>query len=207
MKIVFDFGGVLFRWHPPSFLARVWPHRVPDVEAGAEVAKQFFQHYGGDWGAFDQGLIDADTVVDRIASRTGWPREDVRGVVEAVPDELQVLPDTVALIEELKRAGHRLYFLSNMPEPYADHLERSHPLHEWFDGGVFSGRVKRSKPSVEAFQCAAQQFGAQPHELVLLDDLPANIAAARSQGWQGIEFSTAGAVRPALMALLQSGRS
>ncbi|MBV8122470.1 MAG: HAD family phosphatase [Burkholderiaceae bacterium] len=207
MKVVFDFGGVLFRWHPPSFLARVWPHRVPDLEAGVEVARQFFQHYGGDWGAFDQGLIDAETVVARIAARTGWPFDEVRAVVDAVPDELQVLPETVALIEELKSAGHRLYYLSNMPEPYADHLERSYPLHEWFDGGVFSGRVKRSKPSAEAFQCAARAFDAAPQELVLLDDLPANIAAARAQGWQGLEFSTAGAVRPALMALLQWANS
>ena len=31
------------------------------------------------------------------------------------------------LFRELKRAGHRLYFLSNMPPSYADHLERVNP--------------------------------------------------------------------------------
>ena len=73
MKIVFDFGAVLFHWHPPSFLARVWAHRVPDEIEGAEIAKHFFQAYSGDWGAFDQGLIDGLANGAGYASRAfGW---------------------------------------------------------------------------------------------------------------------------------------
>jgi len=33
------------------------------------------------------------------------------------------LPDTEAWLRRLKAAGHRLVFLSNMPVPYARHLE------------------------------------------------------------------------------------
>ena len=50
MRIVFDFGGVVFRWHPASFLARMWPHRIETLEQGAATAAVFFQNYGGDWG-------------------------------------------------------------------------------------------------------------------------------------------------------------
>jgi putative hydrolase of the HAD superfamily len=200
-NVVFDFGGVLFRWHPPSFLARVWPHRVADAAAGAAVAAEFFQHYGGDWGAFDQGLIGAEEVTDRIAARTGWPRAEVAQVVAAVPDELQALPDTVALIAELKAAGHRLFYLSNMPEPYADHLERSHPLQDWFEAGVFSGRVKQSKPGAAVYRLASERFGVAPQSCLFLDDHPANIDAARAAGWQALHFTTAAAVRPRLREL------
>ncbi|MDM4767699.1 HAD family phosphatase [Pelomonas sp. SE-A7] len=200
MNVVFDFGGVLFRWHPPSFLARVWPHRVPDAEAGKAVVAEFFQNYGGDWGAFDQGLIDEDTVVRRIAARTGWPEAEVRAVVDAVPEELQLQRDTLALAEDLKRAGHRLFFLSNMPAPLADHLEQLHPLHQWFEAGVFSSRVKQSKPSAEVFQLAAAQFGVAPETLLLLDDHPANIEAARASAWQAELFTDAGSARLALQA-------
>ena len=200
-NIVFDFGGVLFRWHPPSFLARVWPQRVADDVAGAEVAAQFFENYGGDWGAFDQGLIDAPTVVQRIAQRTGWPAEAVQQVVDAVPGELQLRSDTVTLIEDLKRAGHRLFYLSNMPEPYADHLERSHPLGDWFESGVFSGRVKHCKPGAEIFRLALERFGAAPASCVFLDDHPANIEAAKALGWQALLFSDAAAARQQLRAL------
>lgn len=200
-NIVFDFGGVLFRWHPPSFLARVWPHRVRNEAQGVEVAAEFFENYGGAWGAFDQGLIDAPTVIERIVARTGWPLEDVQQVVAAVPDELQLQTGTVALIEDLKRAGHRLFFLSNMPEPYADHLEQTHPLHEWFEAGVFSGRVKHSKPRAEIFELAAERFGVSADSCLFLDDHPANIEAARSLGWQALLFTDAAAARQQLRGL------
>ncbi|MDN3921101.1 HAD family hydrolase [Roseateles violae] len=200
-NIVFDFGGVLFRWHPPSFLARVWPHRAADAEQGREIAAQFFENYGGAWGDFDQGLIDAPTVIERIAARTGWPAAEVAQVVAAVPDELQLQTETVALIEELKRAGHRLFYLSNMPEPFADHLQQSHPLHQWFDDGIFSGRVKQSKPRAEIFRLACQRWDVAPESCVFLDDHPVNIEAARALGWQGLLFSDAAQARRELAAL------
>ncbi len=201
MNIVFDFGGVVFRWHPASFLARIWPHRVANAEQAADVVAQFFESYGGDWGAFDQGLIDAETVIARISERTGWPRAEVAQVVAAVPDELQLQTETATLIEELKQAGHRLFYLSNMPEPYADHLERSFPLQEWFESGVFSGRVKHSKPRQQIFEIACERFGLAPQDCVFLDDHPANIEAAQALGWQALLFTDAGQAREALAAL------
>jgi putative hydrolase of the HAD superfamily len=201
MNVVFDFGGVLFRWHPASFLARVWPHRVADAESGKAVAAAFFQNYSGDWGAFDQGLVDAPTVTERVSARTGWPHAEVEQVVRAVPDELQPLPDTVALIQDLKQAGHRLFYLSNMPEPYADHLERHYPLDEWFEAGVFSGRVKQSKPGAEIYRLAIERFGVSPESCLFLDDHPANVEAARALGWQALLFTTAAAMRPQLREL------
>jgi putative hydrolase of the HAD superfamily len=198
MNIVFDFGGVLFRWHPPSFLARVWPQHVTDAQHGAVVAAEFFENYGGDWGAFDQGLIDAPTVTARIAARTGWPLDEVALVVAAVPEELQLQAATVVLIDDLKRAGHRLFFLSNMPELYADHLEHSHPLAEWFEAGVFSGRVKQVKPGAEIFHLATERFGVPADSCLFLDDHPANITAARALGWQALLFTTAAEMRQQL---------
>lgn len=199
MKIVFDFGAVLFRWHPPSFLARVWAHRVADEEVGALVAKEFFQAYSGDWGAFDQGLADFQTTADRIAARTGWPRAEIVSVMDAVPSELKLIEGTAALIQELKAHGHALHFLSNMPEPYADYLEQTFPLKDWFVSGVFSGRVKHSKPSREIFDLALAQFGGTAQELLFLDDLPDNIAAAKALGWNACLFTTPELARQELM--------
>lgn len=200
--VVFDFGGVLFRWHPPSLLARLWPHRVATAAQAGPVVAEFFQAYSGDWGAFDQGLIGMDETVRRISERTGWPQAEVAQVAAAVPDELQLLPDTVALIDELKRAGHRLFFLSNMPEPYADHLEQTYPLAEWFEAGVFSGRVKQIKPAAEIFHTALQHFGVHAEHCIFLDDNLPNVEQAQALGWQALLFTNAAELRPALDALL-----
>lgn len=200
-NIVFDFGGVLFRWHPPSFLARVWPHRVTDAAGGVAVAAEFFQNYSGDWGAFDQGLISADEVIARISERTGWPAAEVAQVVDAVPQELALRPDTLALMNELRAAGHRLFYLSNMPVPYADHLERSHPLDQWFEAGVFSGRVKLSKPDPAVYRLAQARFGVSAESCIFLDDHPVNIETARRLGWQGLLFRDAQQARGELERL------
>jgi putative hydrolase of the HAD superfamily len=88
-----------------------------------------------------------------------------------------------------------------MPEPYAEHLERAHPLSQWFEAGVFSGRVKQSKPGAAIYQIAEQRFGVAPQSLLFLDDHPANITAAKARGWQALLFSDAEALRPALRAL------
>lgn len=200
MKIVFDFGGVVFRWHPASFLARIWPHRIETLEQGAAAAAVFFQNYGGDWGLFDQGLIGADEVVRRVAARTGWPLGDVAAVVRAVPDELLPIPATVVLIRDLRAAGHQLHFLSNMPEPFAEHLARSHPLNEWFQSGLFSGHVKQVKPGAEIFAMAERRFEAKPDELLFLDDHPANVDAALARDWQAFLFTDAASARRELVS-------
>lgn len=194
-NIVFDFGGVLFHWHPPSFLAKQWPHR--DGEASA---RAFFENYQGAWGEFDQGLIGQDEVIARIAAKNGWTEVEVRAIVEAVPAELALKPDTAALIEELKAAGHRLFFLSNMPGPLAEHLEANHPLSRWFETGVFSSRVKQCKPGREIFAAAEATYGVPAESLVLIDDHPANVEAARSFGWQAVLFRDAAQARAELLA-------
>ena len=191
MKIVFDFGGVLFRWRPEALLQREIPHRATDEASTAHWAREIFQNYGGDWGEFDRGTVEVPELVQRIARRTGLAAADVQRVVDGVPHELQPIANSVALLGELRNRGHELFFLSNMPEPYAAHLERANEFVGWFADGVFSARVKRIKPDPAIFELAAQRFGAKPAELVFLDDHAGNVETARSLGWNALRFESA----------------
>lgn len=200
MVYVFDFGGVVFNWRPAELLQRVLPHRATDEDSTRHWLAQFFQGYGGDWAEFDRGQLEADEVALRIAARTGLSVDEVRRVVEGVPGELQLLPDTAALIQRLRGAGQRLFFLSNMPAPYARHLRETHPLHEWFEAGVFSGEDRHIKPDPAIFALAQQRFGVPAQELMFFDDHPANITAARAAGWQALQFFDAAQAEAALRA-------
>jgi HAD superfamily hydrolase (TIGR01509 family) len=188
MNVVFDFGGVVFRWQPHELLARVLPHRAGSEAAVAALAAEFFEGYSGDWGDFDRGTLDEESVAHRIAGRTGLPLSEVRRVIEAVPAELQPMPHTVRLMDRLRGRGHRLWFLSNMPAPYARHLEDTHDFLRWFDGGVFSSRVNLVKPDPAIFHEAQRRFGAPAGELLFIDDFAHNVTAARALGWQGLHF-------------------
>ena len=157
-----------------------------------------FQGYGGDWGDFDLGLIDADTLAERIAKRSGLPRAALGELIAAVPDELRPQPAVLSLLLQLRERGQALSFLSNMPAPYAEQLERRYPLRDWFESGVFSARVRLSKPDPALFALAATEFGSAPGDCLLIDDHPANIEAARACGWQAELFVDAARLRQAL---------
>jgi HAD superfamily hydrolase (TIGR01509 family) len=198
MRIVFDFAGVLFHWRPTELMKRELPQRATDEASAAHWVDTVFQAYGGDWGEFDRGTVEVPALVQRIVQRTGLAAHEVQAIVDAVPRELQPVPETVALLRRLRGAGAPLYFLSNMPAPYADHLEATHDFVGWFIDGVFSARVQAIKPERAIFDLTAQRFGVPPGELLFFDDHPANVAAARAAGWQAEQFTDAAAAAATL---------
>lgn len=112
-------------------------------------------------------------------------------MIEAVPAELMPQQETVAILRALKTAGHRLFFLSNMPEPYARHLEQHHDFLAWFEDGVFSARVKTGKPGLDIFRLALARFGVAAQEALFIDDHVENIQAAAQLGLPALHFTSA----------------
>ena len=200
MNIVFDFAGVLFGWSPPALVQRILPRRASDPAAALRLVDAVFQGFGGDWGDFDRGTVQTSVLATRIAARTGLTEAEVRAVVDAVAAELQPMQESVALVEALHGAGRRLFFLSNIPVPCAEQLDRSHGFLRCFSDGVYSGRVGLVKPEPAIFELAAQRFDRAPAELLFFDDVPANVDAARAAGWQARVFVDAAGCRRDLEA-------
>ena len=189
MAIVFDLGAVVFRWRPDVLLSRLLPERAPTPGQAGPLVAEFFQNFSGDWGEFDRGAVDVPELVARMSARTGLAPHEVQRVVDAVPEELAPIEGTVAVIERLRAQGHALYFLSNMPAPYAEHLETAHPFYDWFTDGVFSSRVQLIKPDPAIFALARDRLALEPAQTLFIDDSPRNVAAARAAGWQALQFT------------------
>lgn len=204
MKVVFDFGGVVFNWKPVVLLQQVLPARATDEVRAREWAAALFQGFapGSDWALFDQGRIEPAALAQRIASRTGLDTAEVTAVIDAIPPHLVPDPGTVGLMDELRQQGHTLYFLSNMPAPYADELERLHGFISWFEAGLFSARVGQIKPNDDFFATAVSRFSTQGEPTVFIDDVAHNIEAAQRHGWQGVLFGSAAQARTDVLALL-----
>lgn len=198
-NVVFDFGGVLLRWQPHEFVARLLPRRAATPALAHALVAEFFQSFGGDWAEFDRGTLQREPLAERIAQRTGLSRAEVDTVIDAVPHELQPIDGTVDLLRRLYARGHALYFLSNMPAPYADHLEATHPFIGLFRTGVFSARVKMIKPEPAIFDHAVQVFGIDPAQTLFIDDVAHNAEAARAAGWQALQFVDAAQCEAALL--------
>ncbi|MFM9914189.1 MAG: HAD family hydrolase [Rhizobacter sp.] len=201
MRVVWDFGGVLFRWDPAALVARTLPQRITAELDAQHWKQQFFLSYRGEWGEFDRGVTGVAEMVPRISRRTGLSEDEVRAVVDAVPDELQPITDSVRLLSALRERGNRLHYLSNMPAPLADHLQRRHAFITLFESGIFSSHVQLTKPDPAIFVLAQQRFGGDPADTLFIDDHPENIEAARRHGWQAILFTGPQALAAELQAL------
>ena len=102
------------------------------------------------------------------------------------------------LIHELKAAGHRLYFLSNMPAPYAEHLQSVNRFFAQFEQGIFSAHVQQIKPLPDIYATAQTRWPLRETP-VFIDDVQHNIDAAHRHGWQGIRFESPQQVRAELV--------
>ncbi len=199
--VVFDLGGVVFQWKPLQLLQELFPQQVTSDAVAREWATQIFQtfHPDADWALFDLGQIDPEPLAQRIAVRTGLAQADLLRLMHGIPPHLQPIQGTVDLIHDLKAQGHRLYFLSNMPAGYADHLLRVNRFFSQFEEGIFSAHVQQIKPLPDIFATAQARWPLRGQP-VFIDDVQHNIDAAQQHGWQGIRFETPEQLRADLVA-------
>jgi putative hydrolase of the HAD superfamily len=128
-------------------------------------------------------------------------------LVDGIGEHLQPMNDTLALLAQLRDlreqpgSALRLYYLSNMPVPYARALEYKHAFISWFDGGIFSGDVKHIKPEPEIYAMLESRYQLEPGQTVFIDDLASNVAHAQSRGWHGIHFESAAQLKVQLQGL------
>lgn len=208
MNIVFDFGAVLFTWRPVELVAQYFPEQASTPAQAGHLAHSVFAH--ADWQSFDQGTLAMDVVVQRTAQRLNLNHAALAELVERIGELLTPMADSVALLERLHRqrstvkdkVATRLYFLSNMPLPYARTLEKNNAFLKWFDGGIFSSDVKRIKPDPSIYQLLQSRYQLEPARTVFIDDLLGNVQAARELGWHGIHFESAQQLQVELEAVL-----
>jgi putative hydrolase of the HAD superfamily len=198
MNVVFDLGAVLFAWEPTRLVqAHLAPH-APTEAAAAALGRALFHH--DDWTSFDCGTRTLDDAIARMSARLALPAEALHAMLDDLGERLEPIDVTVGMLEQLidhRDAGQplRLYYLSNMPAPYARAIERRHAFMRRFDGGVFSGDVKFLKPEREIYELLAMRHGLDPEDTVFIDDSAANVEMARAFGWRAIHC-TAPAMLP-----------
>ena len=85
-------------------------------------------------------------------------------------------------------------------ETYPAALERFAFL-RWFRGILVSGEVGLIKPDPRIFALLIERFAIEPQRAVYIDDVEANVAAARRFGVHGIHFTTPARLWEELVAL------
>lgn len=195
MNIVFDLGGVLVRWAPDAIIAESFT----DAGARKKILDGFVAH--ADWLELDRGTLAPRHAVARASARTGLPEHEIARFLDGVPASLTPIAETVELLGRLKRAGRKLFCLSNMHFASIDYIERTHAFYRWFDGATISCRLNLIKPEPAIYAHLLQHHGLAAGETVFIDDVEANVAAAARFGMRTIRFESAAQCEGALRQL------
>jgi len=194
--VVFDLGGVLIDWDP-RYLYR-------SLFAGDEAAMELFLATvcTAEWNrAQDAGRPWADAV-ETLAAAHPDQRDLIRAYWERWPETLgDAIGPTVELLSALREARVPLFALSNWSAETFPTARPRYPFLEWFDGIVISGEVGATKPDPRAYEALLARHDLDPATLAFVDDVPANVVAARQLGMRGILFTDAGALRADLADL------
>lgn len=195
MNIVFDLGGVVFKWQPDAIIKSLFE----DSETQETVRADIFEH--PDWVELDRGTIALDQAIERGATRTGLPRQDIERLLNAVPRFLAPIEETIELIRTTRDTDNRLFILSNMHHASITYLEQRHDIWDMFDGIVISSRIRKVKPEIEIYEHLLTAYQLNVAETIFIDDMSENLAAASSIGIQTIRFVDPSQCRQALVDL------
>jgi putative hydrolase of the HAD superfamily len=80
----------------------------------------------------------------------------------------------------------RLTAILSNSGPGARERERHHGFEDITDDIVYSHEVGLAKPDPAAYELTARRLGVEPHEVLFLDDVEANVDAARRAGWHAV---------------------
>jgi putative hydrolase of the HAD superfamily len=70
--------------------------------------------------------------------------------------------------------------------PGARERERFHGFEDVTDDIVYSHEVGLAKPAPAAYELVTERLGVEAGEVLFLDDVEANVVAARAVGWQAV---------------------
>jgi len=194
--ILFDLGGVLIDWNPRYLYRPLFDGNEAAMEAFlAQVCPPGWNHEIDAGKPFSIAVEERQRLfpehADLIARwHSGWP--------QMLRDEI---PETVVLLEGLRRRGHRLLALTNWSAETFPIARARFAFLQWFEDIVVSGEVQFAKPDPRIFELTIQRTGVEPARTLYIDDSPANIAAAAAFGFHGHHFGSAAALGAHLVEL------
>jgi FMN phosphatase YigB (HAD superfamily) len=190
--VVFDVGGVLVRLRYQPFIEYLGAAGIDMTNLPAWLAQV-------DLEAHERGEVAGTDMLGRIAAMAQRPL-DMQELAGRWLDMFERWDEMCDLAKGLM-ADHRVYLLSNIGDLHWPYLDASYGLGALVHGVCASYKVGAIKPSAEIYRKAELMFGLDPAATVFIDDLPPNVAGARSRGWHAIHHRDARETRAALRAL------
>ncbi len=181
--VVFDLGNVLLRWDPRNLYRKVFADEARMERFLATACSMAWIHSIDGINDFAEPIAARALEFPEFAAELAlfdsrWT-ETLDGVIE----------ENLALMRALKAKGRPVYCITNYPAQKFDLSRALHPFLDDFDAIVVSGRERITKPDERIYQLLFERAGRAPEELVFVDDVARNIAAAERLGMIGVLYA------------------
>ena len=195
-NIVFDIGNVLFGYDPNHLLNQLLPENP--------FHKNYLDHFinAQVWQDLDRGTVDEASLVDILVNKINDPNleDNLQIILQNFIYHLHLINGSRSLFLTLKRI-YPIYLLSNFQAVPFSKLREIHPFLYQADGAIISAHHQCMKPEADIYQKLIQKYQLVPEESVFIDDLEANIAAAKALGFNGIVFKSPDSLKESLIEL------
>jgi 2-haloacid dehalogenase len=193
--VVFDLGGVLIDWNPRYLYRTLFDDDEAMEDFLATVTTP-------EWNKAQDAGRPWSEAVEELATRHPERRALIEAYWRRWPETLgDAIVQTVAVLDELRSTGVRLFALSNWSGETFPVARPNYPFLEWFEGIVISGDEGVVKPDPRIFAVLTDRYGLVPEETAFIDDQVDNVEAAGRLGFRPIRFVDAGTLRNDLGAL------
>jgi glucose-1-phosphatase len=195
--LVFDLGGVVVKLNIDGVLREI--SRRSDTDRSlieSFIATRDESGFSPD-EKLQLGLLEIDEYVDllNLKLRRRLRREEI------IDLRLQVIQGEDEEVLEIIRplsARRKIACFSNTHALHWNHMLANYQSFKFFHHTVASHLINAVKPDPKAFDIACRQLEAAPSECLLVDDVSANVEAARKVGWHSIQFKGATALKEEL---------
>ena len=181
-NVIFDCGQVLIRYNEVE-IATNFTDNAADAEILGKVGMS--RKY---WEKFDRGTLLEEDYLKQVKQELP---EHLHDAVEKLAEEwvmcCPAMPGMEEIVQDVKKAGKKLYLLSNFNKRLRYEQHYISAL-KYFDHLVISGEIKVAKPDREIYEYLLSTYDLVPDECIFIDDNPANIAMAESLGIHGYLF-------------------
>lgn len=94
------------------------------------------------------------------------------------------------LENKLLDSKYKIFMLSNVDSSHINFIDHNFPYVRYIKKRILSYKVKSIKPEKKIFKYAIQKYNIIPEETVFIDDLKANVNAARQLGFNYIHYTS-----------------